>query len=91
EKVTVSGAQDGYRYKLYKLVYENGKEVEKVEVNTSYYMPVEAEVKIGTKKREEAAKEPAEDEAETSEAEEAAVISEEELQEPVIEEPVMEE
>ncbi|MBR1444044.1 MAG: VanW family protein [Firmicutes bacterium] len=72
EKVAVSGAQEGYRYKLYKLVYENGKEVEKVEVNTSYYMPVEAEIKIGTKKRE-------------APVEEAPVIAEE-VQEPVMEE-----
>lgn len=47
-KVTTT-ALNGYRYKLYKLVYEGDKLIEKVEVNTSYYKPRRAEVTVGTK------------------------------------------
>lgn len=39
----------GYKYKLYKLVYIDGKLTEKVLVNTSYYKPRAEEVLVGTK------------------------------------------
>lgn len=48
-KVTVNPL-NGYKYKLYKFVYEGDKLIEKVEVNTSYYKPRRAEVTVGTKK-----------------------------------------
>ncbi len=44
----VAAAKDGYRYKVYKIVYVDNKQVEKTLVNTSYYKPVKAEVVIGT-------------------------------------------
>ena len=49
KKYTVK-ALKGYKYKLYKYVYENGNLLEKVEVNNSYYKPRAAEVTVGTKK-----------------------------------------
>lgn len=48
-KTTVT-ALNGYRYKLYKLVYVDDKLTEKIEVNTSYYRPRRAEVVVGQKK-----------------------------------------
>lgn len=43
-------ALKGYRYKVYKLIYENGQLKEKVLINSSYYKPREAEITVGTKK-----------------------------------------
>lgn len=42
----------GYKTKLYKLIYKNGKFVEKELVNSSYYKPVGGEVRVGTKRIE---------------------------------------
>ena len=49
EKIVVK-ALKGYKYKLYKLIYEDGKLKEKVLVNSSYYKPRAEEVLVGTKK-----------------------------------------
>ena len=49
EKVEVT-ALKGYKYKLYKLIYVDGKLQEKVLVNNSYYKPRAEEVLVGTKK-----------------------------------------
>ncbi len=51
-KTTVN-ALNGYKYKVYKLIYENGELTEKTLVNDSYYKPRAAEVTVGTKKEEE--------------------------------------
>lgn len=48
EKVIVKPLK-GYKYKLYKLVYIDGKLTEKVLVNSSYYKPRAEEVLVGTK------------------------------------------
>lgn len=40
----------GYKYKLYKLIYINGKLTEKVLINNSYYKPREEKILIGTRK-----------------------------------------
>lgn len=45
-----SYSKKGFRYKLYKIVYENGVQKEKILLNTSYYRPTRGTVKIGTKK-----------------------------------------
>lgn len=50
EKQIVKQSKKGYRYKLYKIVYENGKQTDKVLVNSSYYRPVRGTTKVGTKK-----------------------------------------
>ena len=47
-----SYSKKGFRYKLYKIVYENGEQKEKILINTSYYRPTRGTVKIGTKKIE---------------------------------------
>lgn len=49
ESIEVKGL-DGKRIKLYKLYYQNGVEVKRVLVNTSYYKPRAAVIKRGTKK-----------------------------------------
>lgn len=49
EKISVE-AELGYKYKLYKLVYIDGKLKDKVLVNTSYYKPKKEEVLIGNNK-----------------------------------------
>lgn len=49
KKTTVSALR-GYKYKVYKLIYENDELVEKTLVNDSYYKPRPAEVIVGTKK-----------------------------------------
>ncbi len=46
----VTKPADGFKYKIYKLVYEGGTMVEKVPINTSTYKPRRAEVVVGTKK-----------------------------------------
>ena len=50
EEKTVVKPLKGYKYKLYKLIYEDGKLKEKVLVNNSYYKPRAEEVLVGTKK-----------------------------------------
>ncbi|WP_317366799.1 VanW family protein [uncultured Tyzzerella sp.] len=55
EKVEVNPLK-GYKYKLYKLIYIDGKLQEKVLVNNSYYKPRAEEVLVGTKKVKEASK-----------------------------------
>lgn len=52
EKVTQS-AHVGYKAKLWKIVYENGKQVSKEQVNYSYYAPEPRYVTKGGKKPEE--------------------------------------
>lgn len=52
-RAVTTSAHVGYRAKLWKLVYENGVEVEKTLVNTSYYQPAARCVTIGTKKIKE--------------------------------------
>jgi len=60
----ISSAKKGYRYKVYKLIYENDSLVDKVQVNTSYYKPRAAEVTVGTKKAvEQKAPQPAAEKA----------------------------
>lgn len=49
EKVTTE-ALDGQTYELYKEVYEDGKLVESVKVNTSTYLPRQEVISVGTKK-----------------------------------------
>ncbi len=44
----VSTAKDGYKYEVYKFVYENDVLVDKVLVNKSNYKPARAEVVLGT-------------------------------------------
>ncbi len=51
-KVTQS-AHIGYKTELYKVVYENGKEVSRTLVNTSYYQAAPQYITIGTKEVEE--------------------------------------
>ncbi len=55
EKVVVKPL-NGYKYKLYKLVYVDDKLTEKVLVNNSYYKPRAEEVLVGTKKVVDVAK-----------------------------------
>ena len=43
-------SKKGYRYKLYKIIYENGAEKQKVLINSSYYKPMRGTIKVGTKK-----------------------------------------
>ena len=52
EKIFETHSKNGFRYKLYKIIYENGAQREKVLVNTSYYRPTRGIVKVGTKKNE---------------------------------------
>ena len=52
EKRFETRSKNGFRYKLYKIIYENGVQKEKVLVNTSYYRPTRGTVKVGTKKTE---------------------------------------
>jgi vancomycin resistance protein YoaR len=40
EEWLVTESQEGYRYELYKNIYENGQRVERVKINTSIYKPV---------------------------------------------------
>ncbi len=43
----------GSRYNLYKVVYENGEQVETIKVNESYYRPVQGVKHVGTKQPEQ--------------------------------------
>ena len=51
KKITQS-AHTGYRTELYKVVYENGVEVDRILINKSYYSPAPRYITIGTKKVE---------------------------------------
>lgn len=42
-------AVNGYKVKLYKYIYDDGKYVEKQVVNSSYYRPVGSIIRVGTK------------------------------------------
>ncbi|MCR4716916.1 MAG: VanW family protein [Lachnospiraceae bacterium] len=53
KQMITQGAHTGYRAKLWKVVYENGEQISKEEVNTSYYAPSARRVTVGTKKDEE--------------------------------------
>jgi len=48
QRDVVSKPRTGYKYDVYKIVYENGREVEKVKVNSSYYKATRGEVRVGT-------------------------------------------
>ncbi|GHU53912.1 hydrolase [Clostridia bacterium] len=48
QRAVVTAGKNGYRYNLLKTVYENGKETEKVKINTSTYKASAGEVRIGT-------------------------------------------
>ncbi|MBQ4233007.1 MAG: VanW family protein [Lachnospiraceae bacterium] len=48
--MVTQAAHIGYRAKLWKVVYENGKEVSRDVINTSYYAPSARRVNVGTKK-----------------------------------------
>ncbi len=48
QRKVVSPAKVGYRYEVYKIIYENGVQVGKTLVNKSYYKPVRSEILIGT-------------------------------------------
>ncbi len=50
QRVVDLPALTGYKYRVYKIIYENDVEVEKVVVNDSYYKPRKAEVRVGTAK-----------------------------------------
>lgn len=52
-KTVILPAKTGHRSQLYKLVYLNGREVERSLVNTSYYKPSEKEIEEAKKKEEE--------------------------------------
>ncbi len=47
-----SAGRSGYTAKLWKVIYENGEEKERVQVNNSSYMAVPKVVRVGTKKPE---------------------------------------
>ena len=47
-----SSGRTGYTAKLWKVIYENGKETDRVQVNSSTYMSVPKVVRVGTKKPE---------------------------------------
>ncbi|GMQ56157.1 VanW family protein [Vallitalea sediminicola] len=49
KKVTKRKAINGYKVKLYKLIYVNDKLTDKQLVNTSYYRPVGAIIRVGKK------------------------------------------
>lgn len=54
DKRVVDVAQKtGYKYQLYKIVYENGIEISRSPVNTSTYRAIQGEVRIGTGPPEE--------------------------------------
>ncbi len=48
ERVADPEAKTGYRYRVYKNIYQDGKFVSKEQVNTSYYKPVVGKVRVGT-------------------------------------------
>lgn len=49
QKKVIRRSKEGMVVKLYRMIYNNGKLVVKEQVNQSYYRPVRAEIKVGTK------------------------------------------
>lgn len=47
ERKVIVKPKNGYRYNLYKLTFENGKQVNKTLINRSYYKPVRGIVHVG--------------------------------------------
>lgn len=43
---------NGYTAKLWKVIYEDGEEIERVQINSSSYQPSQRIVRVGTKKKE---------------------------------------
>lgn len=52
KKVVDQAGVTGYTARLWKVVYEDGKETDRIQVNSSSYMSVPRVVRIGTKKKE---------------------------------------
>ena len=52
KKIVTQSAQTGYVAQLWKIIYEDGKEVKRVKVNTSQYNSSPRRVTVGTKKKE---------------------------------------
>ena len=48
QRVVDVRARTGYRYHLYKIVYENGTQIDRVRVNISNYRAIRGEVRVGT-------------------------------------------
>jgi len=48
EAVIITAARNGYRYNVYKIIYEDEKEIGRELVNRSYYRPTRGEKRIGT-------------------------------------------
>ena len=48
ETEVVTAAKNGYRYNVYKLIYEDGKEIGRELVDRSYYRPVRGVTRVGT-------------------------------------------
>lgn len=48
ERLVVHEARTGYKYNVFKTVFENDVEIERVKINSSYYRPAIAEIHIGT-------------------------------------------
>lgn len=71
----------GYKYELYKLVYENDKLVERVRVNTSTYRVVQGQVRIGTGPPE-ATPDPASDTAQPEQTPEPVVQTPQDVVDP---------
>ena len=53
---TINAARTGYTAKLWKIIYENGEEVSREQVNLSYYNSAKRVVGVGTKTNDEALK-----------------------------------
>lgn len=52
QRQVVSQPKQGYKVKVYRLIYQDGNLLDKTQINTSTYKPARGEVKIGTKKAE---------------------------------------
>ena len=44
--------RNGYTARLWKVIYEDGEEVDRVQINSSSYQPSQRIVRVGTKKKE---------------------------------------
>ncbi|OPJ59379.1 VanW family protein [Clostridium oryzae] len=49
EKQTVRASSDGHRVRIYRITYENGKQIDKKLLYTDFYRPIDGIVKVGTK------------------------------------------
>jgi vancomycin resistance protein YoaR len=47
ERLVTLESQPGYRFELYKCVFVDGKEIEKIKINTSVYKPLQGIITIG--------------------------------------------